>query len=95
VTADEAAKAEAESIATRWVPAHMTARQGLVDDIAKAIVTERRLSKEARDEALREAADLVHVAAVGADSASGGSTGATVSLCLSLAEHAIRALRKP
>jgi hypothetical protein len=34
----ETARAEAESIATRWVPAHMTARSGLVDDIAAALL---------------------------------------------------------
>ncbi len=40
------ARAEAESIASRWVPEHMTARQGLVDDIASALVNARRLERE-------------------------------------------------
>lgn len=42
-----------------------------------------------RRQALNEAADLVHAAAVGADAEVGG---AIPSLCLSLAERAIRAL---
>jgi len=40
------ARAEAESIATRWVPAHMTARQGLIDDIAAALINARRLERD-------------------------------------------------
>ena len=40
------ARAEAESIATRWAPAHMTARQGLVDDIASSLVNARRLERD-------------------------------------------------
>lgn len=40
------ARAEAESIATRWVPAHMTARQGLVDDIAASLINARRLERD-------------------------------------------------
>ena len=47
---------------------------------------------QARDEALREAADTVHAGALAADKEAGC---ALASLCLSLAEHAIRALRKP
>jgi hypothetical protein len=38
------ARARAESIATRWVPAHMTARQGLVDDIAAALGNARQVA---------------------------------------------------
>lgn len=41
------ARAEAESIAARWVPAHMTARQGMVDDIAAALINARRLERDA------------------------------------------------
>jgi hypothetical protein len=40
------ARAEAESIATRWVPAHMTARQGMVDDITASLVRYRALGRE-------------------------------------------------
>lgn len=37
------ARAEADSIATRWVPAHMTARQGMVDDITASLTRYRAL----------------------------------------------------
>lgn len=49
--ADRAAdRARAESIATRWVPAHMTARQGLVDDITAALENARQLGIERGEE---------------------------------------------
>lgn len=40
------ARAEAESIAKRWVPDHMTARQGLVDNIAASLINARRLERD-------------------------------------------------
>lgn len=46
MTDDDIARSEAESIANRWVPVHMTARQGLVDDIAAALVNARRLERD-------------------------------------------------
>jgi hypothetical protein len=49
----ETAKAEAESIATRWVPAHMTARRGLVDDIAAALLGAAVVGYETHDSDLR------------------------------------------
>lgn len=53
-----AARARAESIATRWVPAHMTARQGLVDDIAAAIENARQLGLERGEENRPAASDF-------------------------------------
>ena len=47
-----AARARAESIATRWVPAHMTARQGLVDDIAAALENAKQLGMERGEKAV-------------------------------------------
>jgi hypothetical protein len=49
----ETAKAEAESIATRWVPAHMTARQGMVDDIAAALLGAAVVGYETHNSDLR------------------------------------------
>lgn len=43
------ARAEAESIAKRWVPDHMTARQGLVDNIAASLINARRLERDAAE----------------------------------------------
>ena len=75
-----AARARAESIATRWVPAHMTARQGLVDDIAAALENARQLGLERENrEAYREVCDL-------RCTAHGGEDGCP---CLAAAEQAI------
>lgn len=40
------ANAEADAIAKRWVPDHMTARRGMVDDIAASLINARRLERD-------------------------------------------------
>lgn len=50
MTDEEIARAEAEGIAKRWVPGHMTARQGLVDDIVASLLNARRLERDKVDD---------------------------------------------
>lgn len=46
MTDESIASLEAEGIASRWVSAHMTARQGLIDDIARSLINARRLERD-------------------------------------------------
>lgn len=42
----ETVRAEAEGIVKRWVPDHMPARQGLVDDITASLLNARKLERD-------------------------------------------------
>lgn len=60
----EAAHAEAEGIAKRWVPQHMTARQGLVDDITASLINARLLERDQLARVRQEEAEEERAACV-------------------------------
>lgn len=63
----DTARAEAEAIATRWVPAHMAARQEMVDNIAASIFNAKRLGRDGAYEVARRLREALESAMYGDD----------------------------